>query len=287
MVILNEIAINLLLEQDSKLETIRKAIGERIPMSIYYSGPANEVREGQRIDIEPIVLGKHAKSGNLVMWAFVFKGISKKGLPGWKMFRVDRIKSAKLNFDVSNFKLKDLPGYQKNKAPSAMKSLSSVEIFSPYWFEDNERYKSMPKNLPPEYPEVKPVVEPEMPEVSPEERTIEKPTGISSRESLGRIFNDLQTKLKDINGQKVISQNDYDIALNDLYKNKESEFKVYQKAISGNEKPGEGTRKRFTDTSKKEIDNLLSKNHITVDNNINQLTEAHKIKLKFKRLISW
>jgi hypothetical protein len=84
------------------------------------------------------------------MWAFVFKGISKKGLPGWKMFRVDRIKSAKLNFDVSNFKLKDLPGYQKNKAPSAMKSLSSVEIFSrvtvPITLSSKSRSKSQDAN---------------------------------------------------------------------------------------------------------------------------------------------
>lgn len=283
MTILNEIATDLLLEQDSKLEVIRKAIGERIPMSIYYRGPSGEVREGQRIDIEPIVLGKHAKSGNLVIWAYVFKGISKRGLPGWKMFRVDRIISAKLNFDVSTFKLKDLPGYQKGKAPSAMKSLSSVEIFSPYWFDDNERYKSMPKDLPPEYPEVKPV-EPEAP---PEERTIEKPSTVSSKEELKRIYNNLLSKSVNTNGQRTISQIDYDNAINDLYRAKESEFKVYQKAISGNEKPGEGTRKRFMDTSKKEIDSLLANDNTQLGNNTEQLSEAYKIKTRFKRLINW
>lgn len=283
MTILNEIATDLLLEQDSKLEVIRKAIGERIPMSIYYRGPASEVREGQRIDIEPIVLGKHVKSGNLVIWAYVFKGISKRGLPGWKMFRVDRIISAKLNFDVSTFKLKNLPGYQKGKAPSAMKSLSSVEIFSPYWFDDNERYKSMPKDLPPEYPEVKPV-EPETP---PEERTIEKPSAVSSKEELKRIYTNLLSKSVDTNGQRTISQMDYDNAINDLYRAKESEFKVYQRAISGNEKPGEGTRKRFMDTSKKEIDSLLAKDNTQLGNNIEQLSEAYKIKTRFKKLINW
>jgi hypothetical protein len=283
MTILKEIATDLLLEQDSKLEVIRKAIGERIPMSIYYRGPASEVREGQRIDIEPIVLGKHVKSGNLVIWAYVFKGISKRGLPGWKMFRVDRIISAKLNFDVSTFKLKNLPGYQKGKAPSAMKSLSSVEIFSPYWFDDNERYKSMPKDLPPEYPEVKPVE----PEIPPEGRTIEKPSAVSSKEELKRIYTNLLSKSVDTNGQRTISQMDYDNAINDLYRAKESEFKVYQRAISGNEKPGEGTRKRFMDTSRKEIDSLLAKDNAQLAGNTEQLSEAYKIKTRFKRLINW
>jgi hypothetical protein len=287
MTILNEIVNNLLLEQDSKLEIIRKAIGERIPLSIYYRGPAGEVREGQRIDMEPIVLGKHAKSGNLVLWAYVFKGISKKGLPGWKMFRVDRINSAKLNFDVKNFKLGSLPGYEKGKAPSAMKSLSSVEIFSPYWFEDDERFTATPKQFPPKRPVAPPVAPPVEPEVPPAERTIEKPSVISSREALGKIYNDLKAKTRDVNGQKFISTHDYQDALNTLYHNKEDEFKIYQRAISGNVRPGEGTRKRFTDTSKAEIDNLLSKDNVQISNNPETLAEAYRIQKRFKRLINW
>jgi hypothetical protein len=282
MIILTEIVNQLLLEQDGKLEVIRKSIGERIPMSIYYRGPGGEVREGQRIDIEPIVLGKHAKSGNLVIWAYVFKGISKKGLPGWKMFRVDRINSAKLNFDVKNFKLGALPGYQKGKAPSAMKSLSSVEIFSPYWFEDDERFKVQPKRP----PEAKPEVTPVEPEVAPAEHPIEKPTAVSSKEALGKIYNDLKTKTRDVNGQKIISPYDYQNALNNLYHSKEDEFKVYQRAISGNIKPGEGTRKRFTNTSKSEIDNLLTKDNVKIEENPEHLAEARRIQLRFKRLIN-
>lgn len=279
--VLTEIIEQLLLEQDSKLEVIRKAIGERIPMSIYYRGPANEVREGQRIDIEPIVLGKHKRTGNLVIWAYVFKGISKKGLPGWKMFRIDRINSAKLNFDVKNFKLGDLPGYQRGKAPNTMKSLSSVEIFSPYWFEDDERFTVTPKQFPSKVPTAPPTAPPTEPE-----GPIEKPTGVSSKEALGRIYNDLSTKVRDINGQKIISTHDYDNAINNLYRSKEDEFKVYQRAISGNERPGEGTRKRFTDTSKKEIDTLLSKDNVQVSSNPEQLAEAHRIHRRFKRLIN-
>lgn len=285
MAILSEIATDLLLEQDSKLETIRKAIGERIPLSIYYRGPKDEVREGQRIDIEPIVLGTHAKSGNLVLWAYVFKGISKKGLPGWKMFRLDRINSAKLNFDVKNFKLGDMPGYERGKAPSAMKSLSKVEIFSPYWFEDDERFTATPKQFPSKRPTVPPKAPPVEPEVPPAERTIKKPSDISSKEALGRIYNDLRAKIRDVNGQRVISTHEYQDALNNLYHSKEDEFKVYQRAIGGNERPGEGTRKRFTDTSKAEVDNLLSKDNVRISDNPETLAEAYRIQKRFKRLI--
>ena len=55
MNILHSLGKYLLIEQDTKLSVLRKAIGERLPISIYYSGPPKEVREGQRIDIEPIV----------------------------------------------------------------------------------------------------------------------------------------------------------------------------------------------------------------------------------------
>lgn len=290
MVILSEIANQLLLEQDSKLDVIRKAIEERIPMSIYYRGPAEEVREGQRIDIEPIVLGKHIRTGNLVIWAYVFKGISKKGLPGWKMFRIDRINSAKLNYNVKNFELEGLPGYEKGKAPAAMKSLSSVEIFSPYWFKSGEKYVAPPKQAPePERPEVeRPApAEPAAPEpLPPPVAKVEKP-GISSRDSANRIYNDLRTKSKNVNGNKFISTRDYQDALNNLYHAKEDEFKVYQRAISGSEKPGEGTRKRFTDTSKKEMDRLLSKDNIGISDNPEQLAEAYRMISRFKRLIIW
>jgi hypothetical protein len=285
MEILSEIVDQLLLEQENKLEVLRKAISERLPISIYYSGPPDEVREGQRIDIEPIVLGKHAKSGNLVIWAYVFKGMSKRGLPGWKMFRVDRIKSAKYNnLGATNFKLESLPGYQKGKAPSAMKSLSSVEIFSPYWFEDDERFKAGPREYPPEWPEVQP--KPAAPPIAPPTAPPAAPP-ISSKDASGRIYNDLRPQIRDINGQRVISRKDYESAVDNLYHSKEDEFKVYQRAISGNERPGEGTRKRFVNTSRAEIDNLLSKDNVQVSDNPETLAEGYRIQSRIKRLINW
>ena len=272
----------ILLEQDSTMSTLSKAIGERIPMSIYYDGPPEEVRRGQRIDIEPIVMGKNAKSGNLVIWAYVFKGISKKGLPGWKMFRVDRISSAKLNPSGNRFKLDELPGYVKGKAPSMMKSLSSVDIFSPYWFDDEETYTPQPQ--PTEVP-----VEPEVPTAPP-------PKPESPNDSPGslanKVYGELQPQIQDRDGRRVVSKPDYDTALTNLTNYQKDQWKVRQRMISGNERPGEGTRERFNDTSKFELDRVLAQNNIDVDDNVNMgndemLAEGYRIQTRIKRLINW
>lgn len=281
MGLLTEIG-GLILEQSDTLSVLRKAIGERLPISIYYSGPTGEVREGQRVDIEPVVLGKNARSDNRVIWAYVFKGVSKRGLPGWKMFRLDRIKSAKFSeIGATNFKLEDLPGYKKGKAPSAMKSLSDVEIFSPYWFEDDERFKK-----PPVEPEVSPIERPEPP-APPVPKPPKPQLSVTPKDAAGRVYKEFQPKIRDINGRRTISTKDYNDAINHLYHTKEDEFKVYQRQISGNERPGEGTRKRFTDTSKDEIDNLLSKDNVQVSDNPEQLAEGYRRQSRIKRLINW
>jgi len=281
------IRANLLLEQDSKLTVLRKSISERLPITINYTGPQGEVKPGQRIDIEPIVLGKNAKSGNLVIWAYVFKGVTKKGLPGWKMFRVDRITSAKFMLGAPNFKLRSLPGYEKGKAPNAMKSLSSVEIFSPYWFEDDKRFTAEPKPFPKlqiKKPEVKaPVVsEPKIQPTTP----IMKPE-ISTNDLAGKSYNSIKPLIKDVKGQKVLSRMDYERALKDLYSSKEGEWKAYQRKVGNNDRPGEGTRRRFTNSSKSEMDNLLKRDNVNVTDDLDTLNEARKIQSRIKRLINW
>lgn len=277
-----EIAKQILLEQDDKLSVLRKAIGERLPVTINYTGPSDEVESGERLDIEPVVLGKNSKSGNLVIWAYVFKGVSKKGLPGWKMFRIDRIVSADLNPDAEKFELGSLPGYQKGKAPSAMRSLTDVEIFSPYWFEDDERFKPKPGPTPePETPEVTPTapetqIQPQI-EPQPEGEPLNQPEDIPDdqmRNFDDETFNEITPKIKDMNGQKFLTMNDYQIALDNLYHKKEDVWKNYQRKLSGNVRPGEGTRNRFSNLSKQELDNLLTNNGIKVTTQFNELSES-------------
>jgi len=286
MTYLRAIGNHLLLEQDTKMSVIRKGIAERMPISIYYKGPPNEVREGQRIDIEPIVMGKNAKSGNLVIWAYVFKGVSKTGLPGWKMFRVDRITSAKFNFGAERFKLGDLPGYVKGKAPSMMKSLSSVEIFSPYWFDEDEKYvptpptEEVPTQEPP-IPQPAPAV-PGQPLSEPETENI-PPSGLAMK-----TYRELEPQIRDVNGRRVLSRQDYDTGLQNLSGYQEDQWKVRQRMIGGNERPGEGTRSRFDNTSKFELDRLLAKDNISVgDVDGEMLAEGARIQSRIKRLIKW
>lgn len=282
---LRTLATHLILEQNTTMDIIRKGIGERVPISIYYTGPEGEVREGQRLDIEPIVLGKNAQSGNLVIWAYVFKGVSKKGLPGWKMFRVDRITSAKLNTSGERFKVEDLPGYVKGKAPSMMKSLSSVEIFSPYWFDSEEKYiETPPQALPPQEPVIpqpepsvvgEPLSEPPTDDISPSQLAI-------------KTYDELSPQIRDVNGRRVLQKQDYETALSNLTGYQTDQFKTRQRMIGGNERPGEGTRKRFANTSKFELDRLLAKDNVDIANdNGEMLAEGYRIQNRIKRLIKW
>lgn len=272
--------INLLLEEDTKLEVIRKSILNKLPLTIQYGGPSPEVKPGLRIDILPVVLGKNAKSGNLVIWAYVFKGVSKKGLPDWKMFRIDRIISARINEKLLSFDLNQIPNYIKDKSPSMMKSLSSVYMYSPYT-SINQETQIQNTNEPETKSETKPEINNS--EVNNTENTpIVKPE-LSKTNYAQDIFNELKSKIKDINGKKFISKIDYDISLNNIYHKKEDEFKNYQRMISGNSRPGEGTRQRFRKESQTEFDKILKNNQIEIESeNENMLSEVYK---KFKHLI--
>lgn len=285
----------LLLEQDAKLLLLRNAISERKPITIDYRGPSDEVASGVRYDIEPVVLGTHAKSGNLVFWAYVFKGTSKKGLPGWKMFRVDRVNQIKTKPGLNPFKLTDLPDYQKGKAPNAMKSLSKVEIFSPYWFEDDARFKKdQPTQPAPPKPKTptQPTPQPQKPvpqaQPTPEPEKVEPqdvPTPEPQKNYGPDVLNNLKSKIKDVDGQKVINKQDYEVAVKDLYNRKEGDWKNYQRQVAGNDRAGEGTRARFDKESRTELDTLLNKDNIKVqdENQPENLSETIK---RIKTLIN-
>ena len=287
-------------QSDTKTLLIRNAISERKPITIDYRGPSDEVVSGVRYDIEPVVLGTNSKSGNKVFWAYVFKGASKKGLPGWKMFRLDRVKEVRTKPGLNPFKLTDLPDYQKGKAPNAMKSLSQVDVFSPYWFEDDPRFKKdqVTQPAPPQPKKIvaKPTPQPK-PEVTPPpaptptpqvDKVIEKPK--ASEPKYGQeVYNNLKNKIQDVNGQKVINKQDYETAVKDLYSKKEGDWKNYQRQVSGNERPGEGTRASFDKSSRNELDSLMSQDNVKIqdETQTNQAPENLSETIKrFKILIN-
>jgi len=82
--ILNE----LILEAASRSE-VERAITNHNRIRIYYEGDETE-KPGERF-IEPYVLGL-SKAGNPILRAYQYKGVTDTIQPGWKTFRLDRIR---------------------------------------------------------------------------------------------------------------------------------------------------------------------------------------------------
>ena len=86
-----------LVTEAASLDSIQKSIGAKNLVSIYYDGDEDSTSTGKgyRI-IEPVCLGTHKDTGNLVLCAWETEGSSysrgKKGnpIPGWRLFRVDK-----------------------------------------------------------------------------------------------------------------------------------------------------------------------------------------------------
>ena len=85
------------------LETVQrdhilKSLQNRKIVNFWYDDPTDplEVSPGFR-EVEPYVYGRHYKSGNDVIRAWLIRGTSKTGevdpsvKPGWRLFRVDRM----------------------------------------------------------------------------------------------------------------------------------------------------------------------------------------------------
>ena len=87
-----------LITEAASLDNIQKSIGAKNLVSIYYDGDEDSTSTGKgyRI-IEPVCIGTHKDTGNLVLCAWETEGSSysrgKKGnpIPGWRLFRVDKI----------------------------------------------------------------------------------------------------------------------------------------------------------------------------------------------------
>jgi len=111
-----------LINEVASLNDIQKSIKDRNVTTIYYDGD-NPGGTGIR-EIEPVCVG-YSKAGNLVLRAWDLEGashtatIGEKPLPGWRLFRVDKIFTYKPTMDTFN---EPRPGYN----PNGDKSMSSV-----------------------------------------------------------------------------------------------------------------------------------------------------------------
>ena len=111
-----------LLTEIASLDDIQKSIRNKNIVTIYYDRDEPGGKGYRRI--EPVCVG-YSKAGNLVLRAWDIDGashtgtIGEKPLPGWRMFRADKIftyQPTADNFDVMR------PGYNQN----GDRSMSSV-----------------------------------------------------------------------------------------------------------------------------------------------------------------
>jgi predicted DNA-binding transcriptional regulator YafY len=106
----------------ASIDSVQDAINKKQVITIYYDGDEPGGR-GIR-EVEPVALGK-SRAGNLVMRGWDREGAShtaykgEQPLPGWRLFRLDKILSLKPTGEVYN---QPHPGYNFN----GDKSMASV-----------------------------------------------------------------------------------------------------------------------------------------------------------------
>lgn len=279
---LNKIFSKIIGEQEvpkgKKSNTLVSAITNRNPITFYYTGPKepskDSVKSGVRVRAEAVAMGL-SKGGNVIIRAYVQPpSVSKKGYSktNWRTFRVDRMSNLQIQqdetFDVTR------PGYKQgaesDKGPMVTTYVTTNWTKTP----EVKKQETPPPTATPQ-PQPKPTTKPSK-EPLPQPKSDEKPSAVPQeqpKDFSGEIFNKLQSNIKDVNGDKVVTTQDFQNASTELYKMKEKEWVDSQKQIGKNVNPGEGTRRRFEMSSKSELSNLLSKNNIKVSDEVNNEVE--------------
>lgn len=113
----------------ASLDSVQTAINNRNVVTIYYDG---DEPGGKGIrEVEPVALGK-SKAGNLVMRGWDREGSShtaykgEQPLPGWRLFRLDKILSFKPTGEIYN---EPKPGYNFN-GDKSMVSVITIAKFN-------------------------------------------------------------------------------------------------------------------------------------------------------------
>lgn len=258
-----------------KTKPLVDAIKNRNPVTFYYSGPTkpekDSVKRGVRIRAEVVAMGL-SKGGNVIVRAYIQPpSVSKKGYSktNWRTFRVDRMSNINVltneTFDTKRPGYKE--GSESNSGPMVTTYVTSDWSKTP---------EVKPKETP---PPPKPVDEP-VKEPLPQPKVDDKPSPIPQpqKDNVGDVFKTLTPK--EIDGKKTITTQEYENAVKDLYKRKETEWKDTQRELGKNLLPGEGTRKRFELDSNKELSDLLKNNNIVVTDEIINQNEPLQENLK-------
>lgn len=277
-----------------KTKPLVDAITKRHPVTFYYTGPKTpekeSVKPGVRIRAEVVAMGL-SKKGNLIVRAYVQPpSVSKKGFNehGWRTFIVNRMSNINVltdeTFDEKRPNYKE--GEESKRGPMVVTYVTTNWDERPQTQEPQEPTVE-PEPTPEPKVEPKPTPEPEVPEKGDEElpqpKADDKPSPLPDVEKVnyvGDVMNTIQSKIKDINGQKQITTSDYEEAKRNLYKKKETDWISKQKELGLNINPGEGTRKRFEVSSNLELSNELKKSNIKVVDRIQEPLQENIQRIK-------
>ena len=111
----------------SKNKPLVDAIVNRHPITFYYSGPRKpkkkSVKAGYRVKAEPVALGAHKSTGNLIVRAYIDDpSASKRGTPS-------KVGKEKANYGWRTFLyLFDNPSFSINFLAPLTKSISNVSF---------------------------------------------------------------------------------------------------------------------------------------------------------------
>lgn len=106
---LNNILNNILCENIVSDDEVANAIDSKKCVIIDYDDERPDPPRGDRL-IEPCALG-YTKANNLALRAYEYKGKTRRGVPKWKLFRIDRIKNWKptaLSFNIKREMYNDI-----------------------------------------------------------------------------------------------------------------------------------------------------------------------------------
>jgi hypothetical protein len=266
-----DIVVNILMEAAPKgsiRERLKYAVENRHPVSFYYNGPKDEVLPGRRIKAEMVAMGL-TKKGNLVVRAWVQPpSTSKKGFGehGWRLFNLKRMSGIQI-YEDETFDTKR-PDYN----PEGDRSLTTIDAKS------NWGVTKQPTKVEPTPTKVEPQVRQPEPKTTelPQPKSVEKPTPIPAPEIERdvEVFNDLKSKVSNVEGQKQITPDEFKNSIDTLYKKKLDDWRELQKQAGGNTTPGEGTRRRIEKDAESDLFRLMNNDKIIVSQS--QLQESIK-----------
>lgn len=269
MVNFEDIVVNILMEDVPKGSIrgrLKYAIENRNPVSFFYNGPKDEVLAGRRIKAEMVAMGL-TKKGNLVVRAWVQPpSTSKKGFEehGWRLFNLKRMSGIQI-YEDETFDIKR-PDYN----PEGDRSLTTIDAKS-NWGTIKQPMKDKPQAQQP-IPQVQ-QPEPKTTEL-PQPKSVEKPTPIPAPEIKRdiEVFNDLKTKVNNVEGQKQVTPNEFKNSIDTLYKKRLEDWRELQKQSGGNTTAGEGTRRRLEKDAESDLFRLINNDKIIISQN--QLQES-------------